>query len=53
MLACNFDFVIEMGRNPAWENDGTNVFHFDFEDNDGHITVELFNRNNFSIGASK
>lgn len=47
------NMVEEMGRNPAWENDGTNVFHFDFEDNDGHITVELFNRNNFSIGASK
>ncbi|KAG0577046.1 hypothetical protein KC19_5G127200 [Ceratodon purpureus] len=45
--------VEDLGQNPVWEKDGTNVFHFDFKDESEFVTLELFNRNNASIGVSK
>jgi hypothetical protein len=43
----------DMGQNPVWDEDGSNVFHFVFKDRSGFITLELFNRNNESIGVSR
>lgn len=46
-------FCTDMGQNPVFENDGTNVFHFDYENENEFITLELFNRNLNCIGKSK
>lgn len=45
--------VEDMGQNPVWDEDGSNVFHFVFKDRSGFITLELFNRNNECIGVSR
>jgi len=36
-----------------WDNDGTNVFHFAYEDNSEDITLELFSRDHILIGISR
>lgn len=46
--------VIDMGQIPFWDDDGTNVCHFEFTNSSEYITLKLYNRNesNF-IGECK
>lgn len=44
--------IAEMGLRPVFNNDGSNVFHFTYEDDNEFITFELFNRKNACIGKS-
>jgi len=45
--------VTDMGQNPVFEKDGTNVFDFAYENETEFITLELFNRNRSCIGKSR
>lgn len=47
--------VKDMGKNPIWAtiSEEANWFPFDFTDQDDIVTLELFNRNNDSIGIAK
>ena len=49
-----FDLIEDMGQNPFWDDDGTNVCHFEFTNLSEYITLELYNRSesNF-IGECK
>lgn len=47
--------VKDMGKNPIWAtiSEEANWFPFDFTEQDDIVTLELFNRNNDSIGIAK
>lgn len=45
--------VEDMGQNPVFTGDGTNVCHFVYDNEAEFITIELFNRNHTCIGISK
>lgn len=45
--------VEEMGQNPVFTVDGTNVCHFVYENEAECITLELYNRNDTCIGYSR
>ena len=47
------EWVTDMGRNPEFEVDGTNVFHFVCESGTEYITLELYRGNDRCIGNSK
>lgn len=44
--------IADMGTEPEFHDDGSNVFHFQYENDNEFVTFELFNRNNASIGKS-